>query len=69
MGVDVDVFKALGVEVGGASDEAVNFVVLGEEKLRQVGSILSGDPCDQGDTTTRNSIVRHSLTGRKFQCR
>lgn len=66
VGVDVDVLKALGVEVGGPSDETVDFVVLGEEKLRQVGSILSGDPCDQGDTTTGNSSVGHSEKGRRL---
>jgi len=48
VGVLVDVVDACGVEEGGASLDAVDFVAFGEEELGEVGSVLAGDSCDEG---------------------
>jgi len=45
----VEVVDALGVEQGRAALDPVNHVTLGEEKLRQVGAVLSGDTGDERD--------------------
>jgi hypothetical protein len=38
----VDVIEPVGVEAGGAAFQAVDLVTLGEEKLRQIGAVLTG---------------------------
>ena len=43
----VDVVDALGVEGGGAADDAVDLVPLREQELDQVRSVLAGDAGDQ----------------------
>lgn len=48
VGIDVDMVDALGIEVGGSSDEAVDFVASGEEEFGQVGAVLTSYAGDQG---------------------
>jgi hypothetical protein len=48
VGILVDVVNARGVEEGGATFDAVDFVAFGEEELGEVGAVLSGDSCDKG---------------------
>jgi len=47
MRVVVEVVDPLGIERGGAADDAVNLIALGEEEFCQVGPILPGDAGDQ----------------------
>ena len=47
VGVLVDVVDAVGVEGGGAADDAVDFVAFGEEELGEVGAVLAGDAGDE----------------------
>lgn len=39
---------ALGIEVGGSADEAVDLVAFVEEEFGEVGAVLTGDAGDQG---------------------
>lgn len=45
------------IECTRAADDAMHFVSLVEQELRQVGSILSGDACDYGFFHVLSSIV------------
>ena len=45
--VRVEVFDALGVERGGASDDAVHFIALAEKEFGEVASVLSSNSSDQ----------------------
>ena len=47
VGVAIDVVDALGVEGGGAADEAMHLVTFFQKQFRQIGAILSGDTGDQ----------------------
>ena len=59
MRVVVDVVQPLRVEVGGAADEAVHLVPLGEEQLRQVAPVLPRDARDQRHLPRRREGARH----------
>ena len=48
MAILVNWIDPFGVETGGAADDAVDFVPLPKEQLRQVGAVLSSDPGDKG---------------------
>lgn len=39
---------ALGIEVGGSANKAVDFIVFVEEEFGEVGSVLTGDAGDEG---------------------
>lgn len=43
----VEVVDAVGVEGGGAPDEAVNGVAFAEEKFGKVGAVLASDASDE----------------------
>ena len=47
VGVLVDAVQALGVEGGGAADDAVDLVALAQQQLGQVRPVLTGDARDQ----------------------
>lgn len=47
MGVLVKVVDAIGVEGGGATDDAVDFVAVLEEEFGEVGAVLAGDAGDE----------------------
>ena len=47
--VDVQVIDAAGIERRGATLDAMNLVTLAEQKLREVGAILTSDACDECD--------------------
>lgn len=58
--VDVDVVDPLGVEVGGAADEAVDLVAFLEEEFGEIGAVLAGDAGDESNlewSGTREAIV------------
>lgn len=57
--VVVDVVQPLRVEVGGAADEAVHLVPLGEKQLRQVAPVLPRDARDQRHLPRRREGPRH----------
>jgi len=48
VGVLVEVVDAIGVEGGGATDDAVDFVAFLEEEFGEVGAVLAGDAGDEG---------------------
>ena len=43
--VHVDVVDSLCVERRAPSDNTVNDITLGQEKLGQIGAVLTGNPC------------------------
>ncbi len=47
-GVVVKVVEAGTVQAAGAADDAVDFVILFQQQLRQVGAVLAGDAGNQG---------------------
>ena len=47
VGVGVDVIDAGGVEGAGAADDSMNLVAFVEKKVGEVGSVLTGDACDE----------------------
>ncbi len=57
----VDVVDAAGVEGGGAADDAVDLVALGEQQLRQVAAVLAGDAGDERLLHTRPPCPRPSF--------
>uniref|UniRef100_A0A804PTD2 Uncharacterized protein n=1 Tax=Zea mays TaxID=4577 RepID=A0A804PTD2_MAIZE len=57
--VVVDVVQPLRVEVGGAADEAVHLVSLGQEQLREVAPVLPRDARDQRHLPRRREGPRH----------
>ena len=46
--VFVDVVDARGVEQRGAPLDAVHFVAFGQQKLGEIGAVLTGNSCDKG---------------------
>lgn len=57
VGVDVDVIDPLGVEVGGAANEAVHLIAFVEEEFSEVGTILAGDAGDQCYLARRSHVA------------
>ena len=53
MRIDVDVIKALGVEVGRSSDQTMDFIPLIQEKLRQIRPVLPRYAGDQSHLPLR----------------
>jgi hypothetical protein len=43
----VDMVNPAGVKGTGAADDAVHFVAFGQQQFRQIGTILSGDSCNE----------------------
>jgi hypothetical protein len=46
--VDIQVIDARRIEGGGAPDETMYLIALRQEKLSEVGTVLSGDAGDEG---------------------
>jgi hypothetical protein len=46
MGVGIDMIDSIRIEGAGSSNEAVNFVILGKQKFREIRTILACDSCD-----------------------
>jgi len=44
----VKMIDPLGVEGAGAPDDAVHFVTFFEEQFGEIGTVLTGDSCDEG---------------------
>lgn len=43
VGIKIKVVNSLGVECRGSSNQTVNFIAFGEQKLRQIGAVLTCD--------------------------
>lgn len=54
--IDVDVVDSLRVEVGGATDQAVNLVSFAEKEFGEVRPVLAGDAGDECDFAGRRRI-------------
>ena len=48
VGIAIEMADAVGVEGGGAADDAVDVVVFGEEEFGEIGAVLSGDAGEEG---------------------
>ena len=57
VGIDVDVIDSLGVEVGGAANEAMDLVSFAEQEFSEVGTVLAGDTGDQCDLARRSNFA------------
>ncbi len=57
--IPVEVSDPFGVEGAGPADEAVDFIALAEQKLRQVGTVLAGDPRDERFLHAETSLKRY----------
>lgn len=45
--IDVDVINALGVEIGGSTNQSMNFIVLVQQEFSQIRPVLAGYASDQ----------------------
>ena len=45
--IGIDVIEAVRVKCRSAADDSVNFVALGEQKLGEIGAVLTGDAGDE----------------------
>jgi hypothetical protein len=48
MSIVIQMIDAGGIEHGCAAAQAVHYVILAQQQLREVGAILACDACDQG---------------------
>jgi hypothetical protein len=46
MGIDVNMVYPLGIESTRPSNEPMDFIILGEQKLCKIGTILTGNTSD-----------------------
>ena len=59
VGILVDMIHPLGIERGGASFYAVDFIALFQQKLGQIGAVLTGDAGDECFFRQNRSLVRN----------
>lgn len=56
MWIDIYVIDALGIETGGSTNKAMDFIVLTNEKFSEIGTILACDASDQSNFGSRVAI-------------